>query len=365
MDWEKLNGPQRKLLRQTILAAYVNEQAFDIFLAEELEKPSLANFAGGATFEQRVFSLIGIAQAEGWTRGLVAGIQQDRPGNPLISSLPDVVRMAGADAPSRLGERASGRTSQGLLLEKIVRGGGFVDLRIWAEKLANIAQSICRIEFPAGQPRGTGILVSSELVLTNYHVVEQQIAGGADPSEIVCRFDFARDTTGVDPGTPACLVTGTGWKVVDSPYDAAADVSGAGVAKPNCLDFALLHLSGSTGATRTPVSLSGQAPTVDIGFPIFVVQHPKGSPMALALGVSMGTNENGVRLRYDTDTMEGSSGSGVFNQNLELVALHHAGDPAASIRAKYNQGIPVAKIVGALGAMEDEFKAKGVQKFWR
>ena len=60
-------------------------------------------------------------------------------------------------------------------------------------------------------------------------------------------------------------------------------------------------------------------------------------------------NESGTRLRYDADTLNGSSGSGVFNQRLELAALHHAGDPASKIRAQYNQGIPIGAIVTMLG----------------
>jgi hypothetical protein len=77
---------------------------------------------------------------------------------------------------------------------------------------------------------------------------------------------------------------------------------------------------------------------------VLIIQHPEGEPLALAIGVVQDQVTN-VRLRYDADTIYGSSGSGVFNQALELIALHHAGDPSSPIRAKYNQGIPIGLIL--------------------
>jgi hypothetical protein len=56
-------------------------------------------------------------------------------------------------------------------------------------------------------------------------------------------------------------------------------------------------------------------------------------------------------VRYRTNTEGGSSGSPVFDQNWQLVALHHAGDP--SWVAKYNEGIPISLILAQL-------KARGV-----
>jgi V8-like Glu-specific endopeptidase len=55
-----------------------------------------------------------------------------------------------------------------------------------------------------------------------------------------------------------------------------------------------------------------------------------------------------LRLRYDADTEAGSSGGLVLNQQLQPIALHHAGDPAAALRATYNQGIPLPLIRAAL-----------------
>ena len=81
--------------------------------------------------------------------------------------------------------------------------------------------------------------------------------------------------------------------------------------------------------------------------------------MAMAFGNVLEVGEpTDVRIRYDTDTQEGSSGSGVFNNKLELVALHHARDPYSNWKIPYNQGIPIGKIVGQL-------KQKAVPQFWQ
>jgi hypothetical protein len=354
-----LNGPQQQLLRETILSAYTQSLDFDMLLGR-LSKPPLANIAAGETFEQRVFSLIRKAQAQGWIISLIEGIQDDVPDNPLIRNFPDAVRLAGTVPSSRVAAAASRPT-----FERIARGGGFQDIRIFSRKLAEIGEAICRIETPAGTPNGTGILISPDLVITNYHVVETQIASGANAPEISCRFDYARDVAGIADGVAVTLAADGKWLVAKSPYDQRVDTSGAGIAAPDCLDFAILRLSSAMPAERKPLAIRSDARSIDKNMPVLVVQHPKGTPMALAIGISLGLNENGSRLRYDADTLRGSSGSAVFNQQLDLTALHHLGDSDAITRAPYNQGIPFGKISSALETVQKAIEAEGVSKFWQ
>jgi hypothetical protein len=208
LDLEQLNGPQAKILRQIILSAFVDGTSADMFLASELNKPPLAVFAGGANLEQQIFTMIRVAQAEGWTGDLIAALQASRPRNLLVRNLPDALRLATVDVPPR---PAVG----GMTLEKIVSGGGFADLRLWAERMMAIGQALCRIEFPTdgGIGYGSGFLVSSDCVLTNYHVVESHIGGKLNPATISCRFDYARDTKGLDEGRLVGLAAGPSWIV--------------------------------------------------------------------------------------------------------------------------------------------------------
>jgi Trypsin-like peptidase domain/Effector-associated domain 1 len=358
VDFEQLNGPEAKILRQIMLSAFVDARSVGMFLASELNKPPLAVFAAGANLEQQIFMMIKVAKAEGWTSELIAALQASPPRNLLVRNLPDALRLATTDAPPR---PAAG----GLTLEKIVSGGGFADLRIWAERMMAIGQALCRIEFPTagGIGYGTGFLVSSDCVLTNYHVVESHIGGKLNPATITCRFDYARDTKGLDEGRLVGLAAGPSWIAAHSPYD-PADLSGIGTAAADHLDFALLRLSEAAaehdvggGARRGTVPVRRQPAVPADKAPIFIVQHPKGTPMALSIGIVQGISENGARLRYDADTLNGSSGSGVFDQRLDLAALHHSGDPDTVLRARYNEGIPMGAIVAML-------ETKGVVPFW-
>ena len=61
-----------------------------------------------------------------------------------------------------------------------------------------------------------------------------------------------------------------------------------------------------------------------------------------------------TRIRYQTNTEPGSSGSPVFNKDWRVVALHHAGGPTSQpgtldvADGAFNQGIPIADIVDDL-----------------
>ena len=356
MDFEQLNGPQRQILRDAIVAAFIDAPTLDMFLQDKLNKPSLDNFVAGSNYVQKVFNAIKVAQAEGWTGDFVTAVQTERPNNRLVRNLPDALRLA---------EKPGAPRAPAMSLEKIVQGGGFADLRLWADKMAAIGQAVCRIEYPTpkGTGYGTGLLVADDLVLTNYHVVEGHIGGKLDATQLRCRFDYARDVQGVNDGRLVALAAGADSILINSPYD-DADLGKAPLPAADHLDFALLRLAEAAGkhdvgggAKRGTILVAANASVPGANAPVFVVQHPNAKPLSLAIGIVQ-PPVTPLRLRYDADTLGGSSGSGVFNQSLELVALHHAGDPAAKTTAQYNQGIPIGLIVAML-------KEKQFAAFWK
>ena len=82
-----------------------------------------------------------------------------------------------------------------------------------------------------------------------------------------------------------------------------------------------------------------------------VVQHPRGRRKEVALQSNTVTNIFTNHVRYSTDTEPGSSGSPVFNNAWDLVALHHAaGSKDSSGNWQDNQGVRVDKIVADLKA---------------
>lgn len=357
MPFAELSGTQRKILRIAILEAY-NGDSLDRFLREEMNKPPLHNLVEENAFQHEVFELIDVAEAEGWTDKLISSLVKANPQKLIIQNLTSTLRMAmSEDSPKAI---ATGNT-----FEKMVKAAGFVDLKPWMEKLSRISQGVCRIEHPANEGQGTGLLVADDLVLTNYHVVEQHIANKRPPAEIRCRFDFARDVSGLEQGEAVALAEGSGWVVASSPGD-IADTTGSGIPVVDNLDYALLRLKEPLGSKETAggvkrgvVNMSEHAANPKTNDTLIIIQHPNTQPMAMAFGNVLNVGEpTDVRIRYDTDTQEGSSGSGVFNNKLELVALHHARDPYSNWKIPYNQGIPIGKIVGQL-------KQKAVPQFWQ
>jgi endonuclease G len=64
------------------------------------------------------------------------------------------------------------------------------------------------------------------------------------------------------------------------------------------------------------------------GDPVNIIQHPHGKPKQYATvnNQLLDLRDDGFLL-YETDTLEGSSGSPVFNQHWETIGLHHCGVP--------------------------------------
>src|SRR5204863_1924748 len=86
--------------------------------------------------------------------------------------------------------------------------------------------------------------------------------------------------------------------------------------------------------------------------PLFIIQHPKGEPIKLNLDTNsiIGlVDDRRLRVRYATNSEPGSSGSPCFDQNWQLIALHHAGDH--EFAPQYNEGIPIDAIVRRLATL--------------
>ncbi|MBY5917731.1 trypsin-like peptidase domain-containing protein [Rhizobium leguminosarum] len=328
MDWNMLNGTQIWVLSEAIMHAFPDPALFDTFLLTKLNKDPMRNFVAPGGYSVILPAYLQFVRGDGWVDKLVAKLQGEKPNNPLIRNLARAVRLAGAEPPDRLGPEIE--------LEAIASGGGFSDARAWLRTMAEISEATCRIESPAGNALGTGILVAPDYVLTNYHVAKLW----TDDATAVCRFGYARNTTGTDTGELKALAPGNA-KAASSVDDSVAALS-----KPNgpVLDYALLKLASSiTSIVPIPVRPGRNAL---INTPALIVQHPSGEPQRLALGKFLATT--GERWQYDADTMRGSSGSGVFNQKLELVALHHAGHSGSDFNFTYNQGIAIDAIIGSL-----------------
>jgi hypothetical protein len=171
--------------------------------------------------------------------------------------------------------------------------------------------SVCLVKVGMTNATGTGVLIDTDLVLTNYHVLAAG-DGSVQESALTTELIFGLVTGKDDHDShairldPACPV------VMSSPISE--------------LDFVLLRAENRIRdlAEVRPAQFVTTLPPLRSS--LNILQHPQGQEMKLALssnGVTSVQDSLG-RIQYLTKAAEGSSGSPCFDANWNLVALHHA-----------------------------------------
>jgi len=219
------------------------------------------------------------------------------------------------------------------------------------------AQAVCLIERPEGIPIGTGFLVGPALVLTNQHVLRDEEYS----QDAVARFGHMLDATGV--AQPGQTFPVQGGFYLSSPAEE--------------LDYALVRLQDQPLKDMLVDDKESKLSLVDLvrlgkhrGYlplaprkileheRVNIIQHPDCDPMKVVMTHNYIVEDmSKTRVQYLADTMDGSSGSPVFNQKWEVVALHHSGQPYPPASAldtvkkvlkgvtRVNEGIPVRAIL--------------------
>jgi hypothetical protein len=356
----KLTGQQWQQLSEALRDAFTPQRLRELLkfrLDANLDDVTIA-----ADYKELAFDLIQVAEAEGWTERLVQAARESIPGNPLLQEFAQQIGLAARTPPKPE-------------LERIIQeANSFLDITAWRTKLGEIETRVCRFEITSnkGLVYGTGFLVGPDVAITNYHVMEPVIAGSkgettadglkALPSDVVLRFDFKRlaDGTTLNPGV--CFLLATEW-LIDASAMSSVDAKPEpkpSLPDPSELDYALVRVDGSPGSNavgakpdpnaepRGWISVPDAPPTLAAHDALFIVQHPKGDPLQLALDTDavIGMNGNNTRVEYGTSTLPGSSGSPCFDRNWNLVALHHSGDPDfdPAHKPEFNEGTPFSAI---------------------
>ncbi|MFC8920416.1 trypsin-like peptidase domain-containing protein [Streptomyces sp. NPDC057116] len=196
------------------------------------------------------------------------------------------------------------------------------ELQAWSflPRGARAARTVARIsarENGRELPIGTGFLVSPRLLMTNHHVLPD----AASTQQCLVEFD-AQVTVDNTPGASIRLELDPGTFFVANER----------------LDFALVLVRSADGPPPGEVfgwnRLSVQLGKLVIGEPVNVIGHPMGRLKEVAV------RDNALQVRmddflhYKTDTEPGNSGSPVFNDQWEVVALHHSGVPDKDERGR-------------------------------
>ncbi|MGA8047650.1 MAG: serine protease [Dermatophilaceae bacterium] len=240
------------------------------------------------------------------------------------------------NSKEQLSERRKRLEEKGLDLEGIVGD----DDSLWAHFLAAGLRATSAVALIARvrpntvmRPLGTGVLISENLVMTNHHVLpDVETAKGASAV-----FDYGHD----ENGNPR--------REVVVPLDVDA-----GFFADEALDFAVVAIRPDESLkTRRPMRLIAEPGKILMGERVNVIHHAGGERARVSIRANRLVAEDEDWLRYTSDTRRGSSGSPVFNDQWELVALHHAGisdpdKPQDRDAASANEGARVSRIVAAL-----------------
>jgi V8-like Glu-specific endopeptidase len=330
----------------------------------------LQNIAAPGPMPSVFVAVIEYAESHDWVHELIEAARASNPQNVQMLKVAAAIGLEpGGVPPSEVaGETALAQVTDHL--ERMVDAQrGIADLGSFAAKIQELLRRVCAVELV--DEFGSGFLIGPDTVLTNYHVVEKAINGSFDPANLRVRFDFQRLRDGMTTNKGVAFELADEWLVhaaryseVDKkPYDEAS------LPADDELDYAVLRTrekigaapaSGPSEAARGWIEPRVQAYDFPTDSFLMVVQHPCHDPIAFddVDNAVLRVNPNGTRVHYRTNTMPGSSGSPVLNRNLDLVALHHAGEPGDPdfglpchkhvSAATYNEGIPIAKIQAQL-----------------
>ena len=169
---------------------------------------------------------------------------------------------------------------------------------------ARLGTAVCKLGFD-DEEDGTGFLLGPDVLLTNHHVLP-------DPARARlarCIFEYQ---LGVDrkPKETVAFRLDPDSLFITSPAETGLDYTFVRIDAAAAIRFGQIPASrGSFG------SLQGEY--------AHVVQHPAGKMKRVTYRDNRIYEDDGLFIRYTADTEPGSSGSPVFNNDWQLIGLHH------------------------------------------
>lgn len=174
-----------------------------------------------------------------------------------------------------------------------------------------------RFREQATLPSCTGFLIAEDLLVTAGHCVlnyNQKVKDTPTASCMQNSWVFGyEDTSETEEGI--VLKKDDVYKcatVVDASYTMDAD-------------YAIVKLDRKT-VNKTPVKLSDDAANYKKDASVFVVGHPTGLPLKIAMGARVKREVSDNQFLTNLDTFAGNSGSPIFNSKKEVVGILVSGE---------------------------------------
>jgi len=362
--------------RQTLLAALCDTPQFATVAGRQT---LVRNALGGYPLSEHVRKSLGWLDWEGSPLVVADHLvdlldgQEPAPGIPALGLIAQAIkplvgaayqdplvalrqRMGwGADlAPAPAATWQDGRPPE-VVHERIV-GEDTLKPIAYLRKALRAADAVVRVAVRQGPglpvKHGTGFLIAPDLMLTNHHIVRD--ATEAPRTEVSFFYEFDIDgrkrdevTIGTAPDRPLLFT------------DADLDVS-----------LVRLH-----GAPPLPHYLPLRRALLRRDQRVAIIQHPGGFLKTVSMQNNLVAAADEVIVQYYTSTQGGSSGSPVFDDDFNVVAVHHSAvqDKAWAYTSKArpsddpksvedlqwrNQGTSAAALIAALEAHVPDQLAK-------
>ncbi len=191
------------------------------------------------------------------------------------------------------------------------------------------ARAVARL-VRADQNSGTAFLIGGGWLLTNNHVLpSQESAYGA-----VGEFNYQDSLEGLSAPVKRYPLQAERFKT-----SIENDWTAIGIDESAEKEWGAIRVEAGQTSVNAFVS---------------IIQHPGGGPKQIALFHNTVAYVGNGKVQYLTDTLPGSSGSPVFDENWKVVALHHSGgmlrEPGSKRSFFRNEGIDVSALLPDLKA---------------